>query len=275
MDSIIVIVPCYNEEKRLHVEAFLSYLAQTDGVSLLFVNDGSRDGTLGVLRAIEAQAPTGRCGVLDLEKNQGKAGAVRAGILHALSKEPEVVGFWDADLATPLEAILSLYDLLQTSPTYEIVTAARALMLGRDIRRQAMRHYLGRCFAMVASVMLDLSVYDTQCGAKLFRVTPWFHALFAQPFLSRWIFDVELLLRRKALGLRLGLPPLEEIVVEYPLSSWEDVRGSKLAGRDFFRVQRDLVTIRLDYARRLRAPLKEIAPYLFEGTQETEGVQHA
>lgn len=264
MDAIIVVVPCYNEEKRLNVDAFLSYLAQTKGVSLLFVNDGSRDETLGVLRSMEAQAPAGRCEVLDLENNQGKGGAVRAGILYALAKKPEVVGFWDADLATPLTEIASLYDLLKTSPNYEIVTAARALMLGRDIRRQAMRHYLGRCFAMVASLLLDLSVYDTQCGAKLFRVTPWLHTLFAQPFLSRWIFDVELLLRRKALGERLGLPPLEQAVIEFPLYVWEDVRGSKLAGRDFFRVQRDLVAIRLDYARRLRAPLEEIAPYLFE-----------
>ncbi|MCB9638948.1 MAG: glycosyltransferase [Myxococcales bacterium] len=268
MGPIIVVVPCYNEEKRLNVEAFQDFLESQNKASLLFVNDGSRDDTIRLLREIEDTTPRGRCAVLDLEKNQGKAGAVRQGILHALTYSPEVVGFWDADLATPLASIFDLYDLMGTSETYEIVTAARALMLGKDIRRKAMRHYLGRCFAMVASFLLDLSVYDTQCGAKLFRVTPWLRDLYHAPFSSKWIFDVELLLRRKVLGVRLGLPSLEEIVVEHPLSSWEDVHGSKLKGRDFFLVQRDLVTIRLDYLRRLNAPLAEIAPHLFEKTNK-------
>jgi hypothetical protein len=73
-------------------------------------------------------------------------------------------------------------------------------MLGRDIRRSAFRHYAGRLFATFASLQLRLPVYDTQCGAKIFRATPEVVALFGRPFRLRWCFDVEVLSRFDALA---------------------------------------------------------------------------
>jgi dolichyl-phosphate beta-glucosyltransferase len=104
----------------------------------------------------------------------------------------------------------------------------------------------------VASAVLRLSVYDTQCGAKLFRATPALEAAVAEPFLSRWIFDVELL-GRLMTGAA-GAPALtEEQVVEEPLLSWRDVPGSKLRPGHAAIAAKDMARIALDLSRRRKA----------------------
>ena len=133
--------------------------------------------------------------VIHLAANQGKAEAVRAGILAALRLEPDLVGFWDADLATPLNAIDDFLALAAKRPEIDIILGSRVMLMGRDIRREAWRHYLGRVFATGVSLSLNLPVYDTQCGAKVFRANEATAAVFATPFHSPWIFDVEVLAR--------------------------------------------------------------------------------
>ena len=262
---VTVVVPCYNEEARLPEAVYTSWLA-TDAshARLLFVDDGSRDETLRVLRRICDAAPAGRAGVLPLGTNVGKAEAVRRGLLHVLkgadnpssgsASPPDVVGFWDADLATPLPAIAQLTDVLQVDPSIAMVFAARVALLGRHIQRSPLRHYLGRCFATLASLTLDLTIYDTQCGAKLFRVSPTLRTVVAAPFLTGWVFDCEMLARFAALhaGGRAsgaaGGAALAETIYEFPLDEWVDVAGSKLRLRnDILRMALGLLTIRSTY----------------------------
>ena len=97
MHYAIVILPCYNEAKRLPIEQFLAFDSDHYHQKFIFVNDGSADSTLQVLESLHARAP-GRYYVHNLTKNVGKAEATRAGLLLAFQENPDYVGFWDADL---------------------------------------------------------------------------------------------------------------------------------------------------------------------------------
>ena len=98
-------------------------------------------------------------------------------------------------------------------------------------------------FATAASLVLNLPIYDTQCGAKLFRAEAWLGEVFAERFLSRWVFDVEILARFA----RLHRAEIEQLIYEYPLKQWHDVKGSKVKFSDFFRAFVDLAKIARKY----------------------------
>ena len=239
-----LVVPCYNEALRFRAAAFANFLQTEPGVRLLFANDGSRDGTLPLLRSFCADF-AGRADVLDVQPNGGKGEAVRRGMLHALDAWPEsgCIGFWDADLATPLEAYPDFRAVLDAEQHIDMVFGARIQLLGRQVKRNPARHYAGRAFATTVSWTLGLPIYDSQCGAKLFRATPLLGEVLSRPFVSRWIFDVEILSRFLAAWRRESVVA-ESKVYELPLQVWIDVPGSKVGLSDFFRSFLDLVKIR-------------------------------
>jgi glycosyltransferase involved in cell wall biosynthesis len=238
----VLVIPCFNEEQRLHIDAIASFLDTHASAELMFVDDGSVDKTSDKVGQLRAKYPD-RVSLLRLARNSGKAEAVRTGVLAALERPTPYVGFWDADLATPLEALDGFLAEFIRVPQLELVMGARVQLLGRTIDRKGVRHYSGRVFATVVSLILKLPVYDTQCGAKLFRKTPTLRALFASPFLSRWAFDVEIIGRLAVERLRTGGPGPAACISELPLYSWRDVAGSKLRLVDIFRVSRDLLRI--------------------------------
>jgi glycosyltransferase involved in cell wall biosynthesis len=247
MPKTTIVVPCYNEEKRLDASAFRAFLGDHEDVGFLFVNDGSADSTADLLDDL-SRSDAGRLGVLHLERNGGKAEAVRLGLLESARLGADYAGFWDADLATPLEAIPDFTDVLDAHPDVLMVFGARVRLLGRKIERRPVRHYLGRIFATVVSLMLRVPVYDTQCGAKLFRMCPETLRLFEVPFRSRWIFDVEILAKFLSLHRSAGTD-VESLIHEVPLHRWRDVAGSKVRSRDFVRAAFELWTVRQAYCR--------------------------
>ena len=243
----VVVVPCFNETARLDSEAFVSARVRHPELEFLFVDDGSSDGTGQVLERLAARDPAG-VRVLSLGTNRGKAEAVRRGMQEAFASNPAIVGFLDADLATPIDELARMSGRL-ADPEVLVVLGSRVALLGRDIRRSARRHYAGRVFATVASLVLGLRVYDTQCGAKLFRTTPAVRDVFDRPFLSSWAFDVEVLARLVRLERRGAFPPVSRVVVEVPLRRWADVRGSKIGILDSLTAAAQLLVIWWRYRR--------------------------
>ena len=235
-----IVVPCYDEERRLDTDAFEGYLRSRHEIGFIFVNDGSSDGTLRVLSGIQDHFQA-RVRVIDQQPNRGKAEAVRVGMLQGLDYGAAYCGYFDADLATPLEALDELIETLDTKSHIDIVVGARVALLGREIERNALRHYSGRFFAAAASLVLGLPIYDTQCGAKLFRSSAKIRELFSRPFGSRWIFDVEILARY------LVGPGREEGIYELPLKRWIDKGESHVRPIDFVRAVGEMVAILREY----------------------------
>jgi dolichyl-phosphate beta-glucosyltransferase len=235
-----IVVPCYNEEARFDLPAFDAYLASHPGIGFILVNDGSDDGTMARLRQAEARWPD-RVSVIDQQPNQGKGEAVRVGILRAMDGGAAYAGYFDADLATPLDAIDEFVSTLDENQNIDIVMGARVALLGRHIDRNPARHYAGRVFATAASLVLALPVYDTQCGAKLLRVSATTRDIFALPFGSRWIFDVEMLARYLAGAGR------KDGIYELPLRRWTDVGESRVKPMDFVRAGGEMAAIYRTY----------------------------
>lgn len=242
IDTVIV-VPCYNEAKRLHVSQFARFAAKNPRVAIQFVNDGSTDATSTLLADLAGAHPQ-NVFLYELMKNSGKAEAVRVGMLRAFERNPRFAGYWDADLAVPLEVIGQLRDVFDRLPQIDVVVGSRLNLMGHQIERSALRRMLGPMFARAASMVLGLRFQDTQCGAKMFRCVPGLAQLFEQQFTSRWVFDVELLSR---LVRRRSLDQLRRSVYEFPLESWCEPGGSKIAARDYWRAAFDLSLIFLEH----------------------------
>jgi glycosyltransferase involved in cell wall biosynthesis len=237
--ALTMVVPTYNEAGRVDVEAMLGFLALDPSHRLLFVDDGSRDTTPELLEALRSRAPD-RIAVHCFPANRGKAEAVRQGLLMAMDAGAPIAGFIDADLSAPFSEVAALLADLRARPEVWAVFGSRIKLLGRRVIRSELRHYIGRIFATAASVTLGLAVYDTQCGLKLFRDTPEVRAALKAPFVSRWIFDVELLGRLSdAAGAAIG-----SRVREVPLERWEERGASRLRLRDFLRAPMELWRIR-------------------------------
>jgi dolichyl-phosphate beta-glucosyltransferase len=245
---LVLVVPCFNEQQRLAPAAFLAALSRPE-LSLLFVDDGSRDDTVTVLESVRAAAPD-RVTLLRLPANHGKAEAVRRGVLAAFDTGAAVVGYWDADLSTPFSELDGLIEALATTPSIEIVLGSRVQTLGRVIERRAVRHYAGRVFATAASLALGLPIYDTQCGAKLLRATPATRAWFEEPFLSTWAFDVEVLAR--LIRQRGSRSAAVAAIEERPLREWRHVSGSRVRAHHLVGALWDVWRIRRRYLSRVR-----------------------
>lgn len=233
-ERVLLIVPCFNEAKRIDMVRFKNAPAS---VSFLFVDDGSLDDTSYQIQS----SLDNRMHFLRLDRNVGKGEAIRRGVLYA-SERPEDfnfewIGYWDADLSTPLYEVDNF--LLYAATFYGEVDAifgSRVLRFGGDIQRHSHRHYLGRLFATVGRWFFGVGSYDSQCGAKIFKKAV-LKRCFVDEFVSRWIFDVEIVLRLGNRG-----------IVEYPLKEWRDVSGGKLnVFKTAFTVLGDIYRMRKKY----------------------------
>ncbi len=239
----MIVIPAYNESKRINAPEFLNYLKANPQVSFLFVNDGSKDNTIDILWDLHARNRS-QVQVLDLAKNGGKAEAVRQGLIEASKSGVEYVGYWDADLATPLNAINDFLNVAERLPEIEVILGARKAMLGHKINRKFSRRVVSRSCAILARFAAKLPVSDTQTGAKILKNTMSLQNAIAKPFTAGWLFDVELFAR-----LSKSMPSHGGKFYEFPLMEWNEIPGSKVDANAI--ISSGFIMLRLIAANRL------------------------
>ncbi|MGG7034730.1 MAG: glycosyltransferase [Flavobacterium sp.] len=236
-----IIIPCYNEQKGLMIQDFLRFIDANPDTLICFVNDGSSDNTQEILENIKNQRPN-QVYVLTLEKNSGKAEAVRQGINYCNEKfKHQYIGYLDADLATTLEEFIELESHLKGNTSFAF--GSRIMKIGSNIQRNFSRFLIGRIIATFISRLLELGVYDTQCGAKIFT-REISTLIFKKKFISRWLFDVELFYRMKLI---FGREKALEQMLEIPLKQWIEKGDSKVKFSYGFKLWFDLYEIGKKY----------------------------
>ena len=236
-----IVIPCYNEEKGISNSEYSHFLENNPEAFICFVNDGSTDNTLEVLNILKTKHET-QIYVLSLEKNSGKAEAVRAGINYCnLNFQHQYIGYLDADLATTLEEFIELRNHLQGEILFSF--GSRIRKIGSTIERENSRFLIGRVIATFISNILEIKVYDTQCGSKLFT-REISEELFQKEFISRWLFDVEIFYRMIHL---LGKEQAISKMLEVPLKLWVEKGDSKVKFTYGFKLWFDLFEINRKY----------------------------
>lgn len=218
--ALSVVVPAYNEEKRLgptlqRMQAFL----KGRSVEVLVVDDGSSDGTVALVKALAKKWPALK--VLPLPANAGKGAAVAFGVAAAKGKQ---ILFSDADLSTPIEELPRLEAALKSGAA--IAIGSRALDRARTAVHQPFyREAGGRIFNKLVQVLTVSGIEDTQCGFKLFEASAA-KRLFAVQQVQRFGFDVEVLYLARKAGYRVA-----ELPVRWVNSPETKVRPVRDGGR--------------------------------------------
>lgn len=225
-EKIAIVIPCYNEAQRLPLETFLSFAKDREDIRLIFVDDGSKDETISLLCGAIAGLPE-KVDALTMKKNGGKAEAVRQGLKFAAARGHKYIAFLDADLATPIDAVLDFASVADRMDDIDIVFGSRKGGLGHRVYREAHRKVISLVCATLGRLATGLPISDTQCGAKLFRNTAQFGRSLEQPFSAGWLFDVELFLRNSHPDKK-----RRKNFFEFPVIEWTEIPGSKIKSSD-------------------------------------------
>ncbi|MGB1004225.1 MAG: glycosyltransferase [Salibacteraceae bacterium] len=236
-----IVIPCFNEASHFLKSDYIQFLENNPNTLICFVNDGSTDETKNIIQELNTHF-VANTHLINLPNNVGKAEAVRNGINYCNENyECKVIGFIDADLAVSLEESIEISNKINDKTKFAF--GSRILRVGSTIERKFHRFLIGRFLATLISNILNLKVYDTQCGCKMFQpdLSP---ILFTQPFISTWLFDVELFFRLKKY---FGANTFKSHLLEVPLNSWIDRGESKVSFLYGFKVFYDLYKIKMRY----------------------------
>jgi len=226
-----VIIPAYNEEKRISrsVSLLKDYLNTLDiYYEIIIVDDGSRDATSKIVKQLSLADPMIR--LVRNDKNTGKGFAVKHGMEEAGGKYKI---FTDADLSTPAEEIGKALELLNLG--FDVVIGSRRVK-GADIKspQPPIRKILSSTFHIVRRMLLLPEIKDTQCGFKCFTAKAA-KEIFSRLTIYGFVFDVEALVIAEALGLK---------IKEMPVTWIDDTRSKLTPAKHLRSVTEELLTVR-------------------------------
>ncbi len=246
-----VVIPCYNEEKRLLSKEFIDFTHSNLGYHLCFVNDGSTDKTLEVLKKL-SEGREDNISVYNCAKNGGKGEAVRQGVLH-LAKDPQLdyIGYLDADLSTDFKDFDDLVKTIESSK-FKIVSGSRMSRMGANITKESARKIISKTINLIIRNILGMSFNDTQCGAKIMD-REIVNEMFREKFITKWLFDVEIFMKmRKFYGKEKAI----SYICEQPLKRWIHADGSKLSMKDSIKIVGQLAQIAYYYNFKVKSNAK-------------------
>ncbi len=225
MKNISIVVPCYNEEKRLkkNIKKFVEFAKKNDS-EVIFVNDGSIDSTLNILRHYSKKNK--RIKVITYEKNKGKGYAVKKGILNANEK---YILMCDVDLSTPLSEIRKL----ERFKNYDIVIGSREMKNSHlEVKQNIIKRIMGKAGKLAINTLLNLNINDSQCGFKLFNQK--IKKIIKQSKINRFGFDFEILYLSRKNGLT-----IKEVGV-----LWKNDKESKVKPIDYLKTFIELMKVK-------------------------------
>lgn len=235
--SVHLVIPCYHESGR--IGPFLAELCETlaplGGITIRVVEDGSDAAEKQRMQAIidtqRAKSPL-LLEPLFLQQNLGKGGAIYTAWND--EKTADWLAFVDADGSCSASEVARLITLAREAPANTALFASRVKMLGKTVRRDFSRHLIGRIYATLVSELLDIPVYDSQCGLKLVpRIH--FERIASKLTIHGFAFDVELLATLLDTGCAVHEAPI----------SWHETPGGKVhLLRDSWRMARDVWRVR-------------------------------
>ncbi|KAI8985627.1 Alg5-prov protein [Trametes punicea] len=242
--DLTLVIPAYNETERLpamfstsiaHLEA-MRRATESRTYEVLVVDDGSTDGTAELALKLGLAYPESEVRVVALEKNVGKGGAVRHGMLHGQGRRLLMADADGASRFEDLELLWKAMDEIAPKEEAAVVVGSRAHLVKTEavVKRSVLRNILMYGLHTILRIVGVGHIRDTQCGFKLFSRRAA-QQIFPYQHLATWIFDVELLLLAKQLEM-----PVAEVPIE-----WHEVSGSKLhVFADSLQMLRDLLILR-------------------------------
>lgn len=253
--NLLLLIPAYNEEARIGpvLREFGDYFRdQYPGkFQLVVVLNGCRDNTLGVVREVMQDYPT--ISYLNFPAPIGKGGALIEGL--KLATQADVIGYVDADGATPPHA---LHALVRRMDEADCIIGSR--WLPGAVLHQAqpwMRRLTSRCFHVIVEALFWMHIKDTQCPCKIVRRAAM-EQIHSSLQIADLAFDVNLLVSLKRAGFTVREVPIE----------WTDKMGSKVTSSIFrtsLTMFLSVVRVRLIYSPFYKwlGPLRPVEAWLY------------
>ncbi len=234
-----VIIPAYNEEKRLPITllAIDKYLSeQTYPYEILVVNDGSGDNTAAIVKNFQKMVKN--LILLGYDENRGKGYAVRFGMLKAQGK---YCLFTDADNSTTVDQIEKLIPCLKPKGDFDVAVGSRAIKGHKILIHQPFyREMIGKAGNKLIQAIAVGGIQDTQCGFKCFTKKSA-ERIFSKQTIERWGFDFEALAIAGLLGYKIKEVPIV----------WVNDCESKLSKKAMFAMFRELLKVRMNLWRKV------------------------